>query len=64
MVPDLFVSPKPSEEKEVSLVASLNGPPMLPILENFSSFTRLKRVIAWVFWSAIVEIRVAQLESS
>ena len=38
-----------SEEKAVSLCASLAAQPALPILESFSSFTHLKRVTAWIF---------------
>lgn len=38
-----------SEEKAVSLHSSVAAPPVLPILERFSSFTRLKHVTAWIF---------------
>lgn len=50
VVPDLFESPEPSEKEEVSLLASLDSPPMLLIVENFSRFTCLKRVTAWVIY--------------
>ncbi len=41
--------PVPAEEKEISLSGSLSTQPALPILERFSSFTRLTRVTAWIF---------------
>ena len=47
--PELKEVPVPAEEKEISLMVSVTMPPSLPILERFSSFTRLTRVTAWLF---------------
>jgi len=44
--PELWEVPVPAEEKEM---VSVTMPPSLPILERFSSFTRLTRVTAWLF---------------
>ena len=47
--PELEKAPVPTEEREISLFTSLSGHPTLPILERFSSFTRLTHVTAWIF---------------
>ena len=47
-VPSLVPIPDPSEEKQICLHVPPIVRPMLPILGNYSSFSRLKRVTAWV----------------
>ncbi len=47
--PELMEVPVQSEEKEISLHASLATSPVLPILEKYSSFAHLTRVTAWIF---------------
>ena len=47
--PQLETTPIPNEEREISLFTSLGEQTALPLLERFSSFSRLIRVTAWIF---------------
>ena len=46
--PKLVASPVPTEEREISMFASLIERLVLPILEATSSFTRLVCVTTWI----------------